>query len=183
MTVDQHRPPTTAPDAASFRSAMSRVPTSVIVVATMRNGVPIGMLVGTFTSVSLSPLLVGYLGERTSRTVPYLIGADKVSCSVLRESDVQTVDEFRKPLESRFERISWSLDEEFNVPVLAGAPLTVFGKPHGTHEAGDHIFSLIEVLGVRTNGPCRPLVFCGGRLTRMDPSHVVDSDIWQLGWH
>ncbi|MCV7100414.1 flavin reductase family protein [Mycobacterium palustre] len=183
MTVDQHRPPTTVPDPATFRIAMSRVPTSVIVVATMREGMPIGMIVGTFTSVSLSPLLVGYLGERTSRTVPYLVEADTVSCSVLRESDMQTVEEFRKPLESRFDRISWSLDEEFNVPVLAGAPLTVFGRPTAALEAGDHLFSLIEVLGVRTNGPCRPLVFCGGRLTRMDPSHVVDSDIWQLGWH
>jgi flavin reductase (DIM6/NTAB) family NADH-FMN oxidoreductase RutF len=100
----------------------------------------------------------------------------------LRESDLQIVEEFRKPLESRFDFLNWKCDHEFNAPVLAGAPLTVFGKPYGTREAGDHVLSLIEVLGVRTNGPCRPLVFCGGRLTRMDPSHVVDSDIWQLGW-
>jgi hypothetical protein len=22
-----------------------------------------------------------------------------------------------------------------------------------------------------------------GHLTRMDPGHMVDNDIWQLGWH
>lgn len=183
MTVHEQRPQSATVDTRSFRTAMSRVPTSVAVVSTMRDGVPIGMLVGTFTSVSLSPALVGYLGERTSRTVPYLLEAETLSCSVLRESDVQTVDEFRKPLDKRFQNLNWECDEEFNVPVLAGAPLTVFGRPYATSDAGDHVFSMIEVAGVRTSGPCRPLVFCGGRLTRMDPGHVVDSDIWQLGWH
>ncbi|MFB1298572.1 flavin reductase family protein [Mycobacterium sp. pW049] len=182
MTVGPRPADATVPDHLSFRTAMSRVPTSVIVIATIHDGEPIGMLVGTFTSVSLSPMLVGYLGERTSRTVPYLLDADRVSCSVLRETDLATVEEFRKPMASRFERLNWTIDDEFEVPLLAGAPLTVVGKPHSVCDAGDHIFSLIEVLAVRTNGPSRPLVFCGGRLTRMDPSHVVDSDIWQLGW-
>jgi 3-hydroxy-9,10-secoandrosta-1,3,5(10)-triene-9,17-dione monooxygenase reductase component len=172
-----------APDAVAFRQALSRVPTSVVAVCTMHEGRAAGMLVGTFTSVSLKPLLVGYLGDRGSSTLPMLLRADIVSFSVLRETDLHTVTAFRRPREHRFEDVAWELDRQFGSPVLTGAPLVVFGRPWAESEAGDHLFVLAEVLGIRTNGPARPLVFCGGRLSRMDPGQMVDSDIWQLGWH
>jgi len=44
---------------------MSRVPTSVVVVG----DTTVGMVVGTFTSISLAPLLVGYLGELLAATL------------------------------------------------------------------------------------------------------------------
>jgi 3-hydroxy-9,10-secoandrosta-1,3,5(10)-triene-9,17-dione monooxygenase reductase component len=175
-------PSVIAPDRKTFRRALSRVPTSVVVVATMREDRPIGMVVGTFTSVSLEPSLVGYLGARDSGTVPLLQAAEQVSCSVLHESDLDIVQAFARPLESRFDGVTWELDPEFRVPVLTRAPLTVFGRPVGSTEAGDHQFVLLDVLGLRTTGPARPLVFCAGRMTRMDPGHLVDTDIWQLGW-
>ncbi|HRW20108.1 MAG TPA: flavin reductase, partial [Dermatophilaceae bacterium] len=64
--------PTT--DSGDYRALMARVPTSVVVVATMVEGAPIGMLVGTFTSVSLQPKLVGFLADLGSRTVHQLLG-------------------------------------------------------------------------------------------------------------
>jgi 3-hydroxy-9,10-secoandrosta-1,3,5(10)-triene-9,17-dione monooxygenase reductase component len=172
-----------APDAVTFRQALSRVPTSVVAVSAMHEGRAVGMLVGTFTSVSLEPLLVGFLGDRGSSTLPTLLRAGTVAFSVLRETDLRTVEAFRRPSQARFEGVSWELDRQFGSPVLTGAPLVVFGRPWAETDAGDHIFVLVEVLGVRTSGPARPLVFCGRRLTRMDPGHMVDNDIWQLGWH
>ena len=176
-------PPGAAPDPVTFRRALSRVPTSVVVVSTMHDGLPVGMIVGTFTSVSLKPLLVGYLGDRGSSTLPALLRAETISFSVLRETDLRTVTAFRRPREARFQDVSWERDRQFGSPVLTGAPLVVFGRPWAQTDAGDHVFVVAEVLAVRTNGPARPLVFCGGRLTRMDPGHMVDNDIWQLGWH
>lgn len=175
-------PNVTGPDQKAFRGALSRVPTSVVVVATILDDEPIGMMVGSFTSVSLSPMLVGYLGENRSRTVPLLLETERVSCSVLHESDLDVVNAFKRPLEDRFDGVAWELDSEFKVPVIPHAPLTVFGRPTGSSPAGDHLFALIEVLGLRTRGPARPLVFCGGRLTRMDAGHLMDNDVWQLGW-
>jgi 3-hydroxy-9,10-secoandrosta-1,3,5(10)-triene-9,17-dione monooxygenase reductase component len=177
-----HAPSITAPDKKTFRHALSRVPTSVVLVATMLDGQPVGMVVGTFTSVSLEPLLVGYLGAHTSRTLPVLLAAEQVSCSVLHQTQLDVVTALQRPSESRFDGLAWESDSQFGVPVLTSAPLTVFGRPAGTAEAGDHLLALINVTGLRTTGPARPLVFCGGRLSRMDPGHMVDSDIWQLGW-
>ena len=161
---------------------MSRVPASVVVVATMDNGLPVGMVVGTFTSVSLSPLLVGFLAERGSSTLPRLLSADAVSCNVLHDSQLDIVDAFRRSIDERFEGLDWHIDPAFQVPILGGATLVVFGKPTRTTDAGDHVFVMIDVDGIQATGPARPLVFCGGRLTRMDPGRLVDGDIWQLGW-
>ena len=67
-----------APDRDLFRTAMSRMPSSVVIVATMHDGEPVGMAVGTFTAVSHDPMLVGYIGESGSRTVSILLAADRV---------------------------------------------------------------------------------------------------------
>jgi flavin reductase (DIM6/NTAB) family NADH-FMN oxidoreductase RutF len=161
---------------------MSRVPASVVVIATMDNDVPVGMVVGTFTSVSLSPLLVGFLGERRSSTLPRLLNADAVSCNVLHDAQLHIVDAFRRSIDERFDGLDWHIDQRFQVPVLVGATLVVFGKPTSTTDAGDHVFAMIDVNGLQATGPARPLVFCGGRLTRMDPGRLVDGDMWQLGY-
>ncbi|WP_416972151.1 flavin reductase family protein [Streptomyces sp. 4F14] len=177
-----HSPSVVAPDQKAFRRALSRLPTSVVVVTAMHADRPIGMVVGTFTSVSLEPPLVGYLGALGSSTASLLRAADQVSCSVLHESDLDVVKAFARPPASRFDGVAWELDTEFQVPVLTRAPLTVFARPVGATDAGDHVFVVHDVLALRTAGPARPLVFCGGRLSRMDPGHIVDSDFWQLGW-
>jgi Flavin reductase like domain len=46
--------------AEAFRCVLGKVPTSVAVIATLRDGSPVGVTVGSFTSVSLSPPLVGF---------------------------------------------------------------------------------------------------------------------------
>jgi 3-hydroxy-9,10-secoandrosta-1,3,5(10)-triene-9,17-dione monooxygenase reductase component len=183
MTTDAPLPSLAVldPDPPAFRAAMSRVPTSVVVVAAIVGDTPVGMAVGTFTSISLAPLLVGYLGERSSVTSTRLLDAKTVSCSVLHESQLDLVEAFRREPDERFEGLDWKVHEQFAAPVLTGAPLVVFGEPAGTADAGDRVLALIRVRGLQTSGPARPLVFCEGRLARMDPAHLVDSDIWQLG--
>ena len=58
-------------EAADFRKVMGSYPTGVCAItATGANGAPIGMVVGTFTSVSLDPPLVHLAADRTGR--PFL---------------------------------------------------------------------------------------------------------------
>jgi 3-hydroxy-9,10-secoandrosta-1,3,5(10)-triene-9,17-dione monooxygenase reductase component len=161
---------------------MARVPTNVVAVSTLEGDDPVGMLVGTFTAVSLDPLLVGFLGERASSTLPRLLSADRLSFCLVHESQLPVIDAFARPIESRFDALEWEIDRQFRVPVLIRAPLVVFGHPASTIDAGDHLFVTVDVLGTRSTGTPRPLVLCGGRVTCMDPGHLIDSDIWQLSW-
>jgi flavin reductase (DIM6/NTAB) family NADH-FMN oxidoreductase RutF len=54
-------------EAATFRQVLGNYPTGVAAITAMTaDGVPVGMVVGTFTSVSLDPPLVGFLPDKKS---------------------------------------------------------------------------------------------------------------------
>jgi 3-hydroxy-9,10-secoandrosta-1,3,5(10)-triene-9,17-dione monooxygenase reductase component len=176
-----NRPSAIVLDASTVRDAMARLPMCAVVVATMDGQRPVGMVVGTFTSVSLAPLLVGFLADRGSATLVSLLDADRISCTLLDESHLDVVDQFRRPAESRFEGLSWSVDTQHGAPVFIGTPLVVFARPSAQVDAGDRILALFEVIDIRAAGPTRPLVFCAGRMTRLEPGQLVGGDVWQLG--
>src|SRR3712207_9085160 len=63
--------PTTLIAPETFRRVLGQFPTGVAVVTAMgRDGKPVGMAVGFFTSVSLEPPLAGFFPAVTSKTWP-----------------------------------------------------------------------------------------------------------------
>lgn len=161
----------TVPDVSPtrFRSAMRHLPTSVVIAAGMSGDRPIGMLIGSFTSVSLSPLLVGFLGDRASKTLAHLLELDLWTFSVLADDDTITPPAFCGPLDERFTRVKWSTSP-LGTPVIDDAVLALHCRRHATVEAGDHDLVLAEVLDVTDPHPLRrPLVFAEGRMTGLAP--------------
>ncbi|WP_416235157.1 flavin reductase family protein [Nitrospirillum sp. BR 11163] len=56
-------------DSATFRTVLGHYPTGVCVItSTEPDGRPVGMSVGSFTSVSLDPPLVAFFPDRRSST-------------------------------------------------------------------------------------------------------------------
>ncbi|MFJ6673198.1 flavin reductase family protein [Actinosynnema sp. NPDC091369] len=152
-----------------FRSAMRHLPTSVVIAAGMAGDRPIGMLLGSFTSVSLEPLLVGFLGDHGSRTLRHLLDLDLWTFSVLADDDTTTPGAFRGPLHDRFTGVRWSTSP-LGTPVIDDSVLAVHARRHSTVRAGDHDLVLAEVLDVTDPHPSRrPLVFAEGRMTRLAP--------------
>ena len=179
-------PALTSPESTAtsnqFRAAMRRLPTSVVVVSGMENGNPIGMVVGTFTSVSMEPLLVGFLGDEKSSTLKHILELEHLSFNVLDQDDELTANEFRKPLDQRFAALSWEPGHH-GAPVLLDSVMTFHTRRHSTTPAGDHTFLLAEVLDVEQRHPTRrPLVYVEGWMTRLDPWHKVSPHLWQMGW-
>ncbi|MFF9803100.1 flavin reductase family protein, partial [Streptomyces rochei] len=82
LTAQQGTP--AADDAADYRHALGHVPTSVAVVtASARSGLPVGMTVGSFTSVSLDPPLIAFFVDRSSKTWPRLYEASRFGVNIL----------------------------------------------------------------------------------------------------
>ncbi|MFF0223287.1 flavin reductase family protein [Streptomyces sp. NPDC004629] len=178
------RPPMTGTSLgpSAFRAATRRLPTTVVVAGGLRDGSPVGMLVGTFTSVSLDPLLVGFLGDRGSSTLPLLLELEHMSFSVLDQDDIEAANRFRKPLDERFADLAWSVSAH-GTPVIETAVMTFHTTVHSVIPAGDHQLVLGEVIAIEQRHPARrPLVFAEGRMTRLDPMHVVGAYVWELGW-
>ena len=58
-------------EAATFRQVLGYYPTGVSAITAMSGeGAPLGLIVGTFSSVSLDPALVGFLPDKSSSTWP-----------------------------------------------------------------------------------------------------------------
>ena len=75
-------------DNDQFRAVLGNYPTGVAVVTGLdASGEPLGMVVGTFTSVSLNPPLVAFLPMKTSRTFNVLRESSERFCIIMLAGD------------------------------------------------------------------------------------------------
>lgn len=107
-----------------YRIAMSSVPTSVVIAAAMVGQQPVGMVVGTFLSMSLDPPLVGFFGDHRSSTLKPLLDGPVLSFSLLRQEDLSVCDSFRRPLQERFNGLDWTVSA-LGAPRLERALTTI----------------------------------------------------------
>jgi flavin reductase (DIM6/NTAB) family NADH-FMN oxidoreductase RutF len=181
MDLGMQSTPALAPvTAARLRQSMRRVPTSVAVVAALIEGEPVGMLIGSFTSMSLDPPLVGFFADRSSGTVPHLLRSASLAFSVLPQEARVVCDAFRLPRHERFAGIAWRLTERGN-PVIDRAAMTVEGPIDSTVPVGDHDLVVVRVESIGHEDR-RPLIFHDRRLGRLDPAHAGATHLTDLDW-
>ena len=78
-------------DPAVFRQVLASYPTGVCVITALDEGNrPAGMVVGSFTSVSLNPPLVGFFPDKSSSSWPLIEKAGHFAVNVMG-SDQQEV--------------------------------------------------------------------------------------------
>ena len=76
---------TTTLDGQEFRRILGHYPTGVCAITALAPSGPVGMVVGSFTSVSLDPALVAFLPDRKSNTWPKIQAAGHFCVNILAE--------------------------------------------------------------------------------------------------
>jgi flavin reductase (DIM6/NTAB) family NADH-FMN oxidoreductase RutF/DNA-binding IclR family transcriptional regulator len=95
-------------DRRELRNVLGQYPTGVtLITATPPGGDPVGMVVGTFTSVSLDPPLVGFLPDRSSSSWPRIEASGSFTANVLTSSQEDVVRAFTQKQDDRFTRFEW----------------------------------------------------------------------------
>ena len=124
---------------ASLRTVMSCFPTGVTVVATCDpDGLPLGLTVNSFTSVSLEPPLVLVCIRQEANTHDPLLEADGFAVNILSAHQAEIAERFaRRPSEGRFEGVAWSPSPSGS-PVLSGVAAWLDCSIHEVVLAGDH---------------------------------------------
>lgn len=152
-------------DATAFRRVLGHVPTSVVVVAGTDGGEPLGLAVGSFTSVSLDPPLVGFFVGRTSSTWSRIEGSGAFCVNVLREDQDTLCRTFATPGADRFAEVPWRAAAT-GAPALEGALAWIDCTVESVAEAGDHSLVLGRVVELDAASGT-PLVFFRGSYAKL----------------
>ena len=164
-------------DPALFRETLGHYPTGVVVVtATDDTGSPAGMVVGSFTSVSLDPPLVAYLPSRTSGSYARLRTSRHFCVNVLAADQQDLCGRFASRADDKFAGVEWT-PAAHGSPILADAVGWIECEVTEELDGGDHVIVVGRVLGLAVQRPTLPLLFFQGGYGRFAlPSPVASSD-------
>jgi flavin reductase (DIM6/NTAB) family NADH-FMN oxidoreductase RutF/DNA-binding IclR family transcriptional regulator len=149
-------------DPATFREVLGNYPTGVAVVTAITAGeVPVAMVVGTFSSVSLDPPLVSFMPRRESGTFARLQAADHFTVSLLAHDQVDVSNEIARSTADVFSTRNWTVSDSGN-PVVGGALASIDCRFEDILDAGDHFIVLGAVTSLTVHRREAPLVFFQG---------------------
>jgi flavin reductase (DIM6/NTAB) family NADH-FMN oxidoreductase RutF len=153
----------TAIDQADFRKVLGSYPTGVCVITAMGpDDRPTGMVVGTFTSVSLDPPLVGFFPDRKSTSWPQIEAAGHFCVNVMGSDQTEVCRAVGAKGEQKFVGVEFTISEH-NLPVIANAIACIECRLYSVTEAGDHWFVMGEVLRMESARDDDPMLFHRGR--------------------
>lgn len=149
-------------EASTFRRVLGYYPTGVCAVTAIDStGQPWGMVVGSFTSVSLDPPLVGFFPDKKSSSWPEIERSGKFCINVLASDQMDLCQRLSARGVSKFAGIDFTLSGNGS-PVLPGILAWIDCALHAVHEAGDHYGVYGRVLELEACREARPLLFhCG----------------------
>ncbi|MFT4656042.1 MAG: 3-hydroxy-9,10-secoandrosta-1,3,5(10)-triene-9,17-dione monooxygenase reductase component [Candidatus Aldehydirespiratoraceae bacterium] len=158
-------------DPGHFRGVMGHFPTGVTVVSGMdANGTPHGFTIGSFTSVSLDPPMVGFLPQIGSLTWGAIAESGSFCVNVLSDQQSDLCWNFAKSDTdaTRFDGVDWHAGPSGS-PILDRAVAWIDCTVEHVYDMGDHHFVLGNVVGLDADvdhdgQPPVPLLFFKGTL-------------------
>jgi flavin reductase (DIM6/NTAB) family NADH-FMN oxidoreductase RutF len=152
-----------------FRAALGQWPSGVSVVTSRAGGVPVGMTVSAFFSVSVTPPLVAVCLDKESATLEAISINRRFAVNVLSAEQSALSDRFAlAPELTRFDAVTLLDTPGATSPLLAGAIVNLDCEVDATHGAGDHVLCVGRVLLALAHGG-EPLLFHASRYYRLAP--------------
>lgn len=150
-------------DPAVFRRVLGTYPTGVCVITALsEDGKPLGLVVGSFTSVSMNPPLVGFFPDKSSTTWPLIEKAGHFAVNVMAADQKEVTRAVAAKGEARFMGVEYVISAH-DLPIIANSIAAIECRLYSATEAGDHWFVLGEVLRMETVREDDPMLFHRGR--------------------
>jgi flavin reductase (DIM6/NTAB) family NADH-FMN oxidoreductase RutF len=155
-----------AADGARFRQVLGHFPTGVTVVTAGTEGGPVGLCVGSFTSVSLHPPLVAFCAGYSSTSYPLIEAAGHFCVNILAEDQEEIARVFADKGDDKFSGIGWRPSVVTRAPVINDVLAWIDCEIDAIHEAGDHWIVVGRVLDLEIGHEGGPLLFFRGGFGR-----------------
>jgi flavin reductase (DIM6/NTAB) family NADH-FMN oxidoreductase RutF len=156
-----------------FRRVLGQYPTGVsVITGVAADGVPTGLVVGSFTSVSLDPPLIAFFPDKGSSSWPKIRPTGCFCVNVLAHDQQPLCRQFAAKGEEKFAGVSWR-SAGSGAPILAGVVAWIDCELQATHDAGDHDIVVGRVLALDVEQEADPLLFFQGGYGRFRPLSLV----------
>jgi len=150
-------------DPRAFRNCLSRFATGITVVTCMdEDGIPHGMTVNSFNSVSLDPPLILFSLARDARSLGRFENAKSYAVNVLTADQMDISQKFSKVGEEKWQDTDWTVGE-CGAPLLDGCMATFECRPENTFDGGDHVIFIGRVEECEQREDVSPLLYFAGR--------------------
>jgi 3-hydroxy-9,10-secoandrosta-1,3,5(10)-triene-9,17-dione monooxygenase reductase component len=148
-------------DSAQFRQVLGHFPTGVTVITADGVDGPVGLAVGSFSSVSLDPPLVGFFPDKGSSSWPKIEVTGSFCVNILAAEQEDVCRRFAMKGDDKFAGLGWTAAGS-GAPRIHDVLAWIDCDIHSVTDAGDHFFVLgaVRDLGVADEGG--PLVFFRG---------------------
>ena len=149
---------TTSASADALRAALSEFATGVtIVTTTQADGTPVGLTVNSFNAVSLTPPLVLWSLDKSSRTIDAFTANDCFAVHILAADQEALAMRFASREQDRFAGLD-TIAGMGGAPLIPGALACLQCRVHQQIEAGDHIIFIgwVSTVTTATNATTQP---------------------------
>jgi flavin reductase (DIM6/NTAB) family NADH-FMN oxidoreductase RutF len=156
-------------DPRRFREVLGQYPTGVCVVTAARSDGPdAGFVVGSFTSVSLDPPLIGFFPDRSSTSWPKIREAGAFCVNILGEHQEDVCRRFASQAEDKFGGRPCRRTAH-GAPIVDGVVAWLDCALESVTDAGDHFAVLARVREMDIASEALPLLFFQGGYGRFSP--------------
>lgn len=154
-------------DAASFKRALGQFASGIAIVTSRdAEGLPVGLTVSAFSSVSLDPPLVLVCIDLRSGANHGIRENGHFAVSILSEQQEEWSRRFAQPGPEKFQGAGFALSTR-GLLLVPGALVHMECAVRAAHLAGDHTVYVGEILELQA-APGRPLVYHAGHYRRLD---------------
>jgi flavin reductase (DIM6/NTAB) family NADH-FMN oxidoreductase RutF len=149
-------------DSRTFRKALGCFPTGVTVVTTLAaDGSPVGVTIGSFTSLSLDPPLVLFCLDNKSDQIESFRRSGNFVVNVLSQGQRELSILFSTKMQNKFAGVNFDCGVG-GLPVLPGCLANIECSMVQIHDGGDHQIFIGRVEHLCCSETGDPLVFFRG---------------------
>jgi flavin reductase (DIM6/NTAB) family NADH-FMN oxidoreductase RutF len=168
-------------DPAVFREAMACFATGVTVITTVHDGQRLGITANAVASVSLDPVLLLVCVDNRLWTRTALQESRRFVVNVLQEGQEELARRFASKIEDKFSGVG--LDEDHDLPVIAGSLAHFVCDVHEVFPGGDHSIFTGQVIDCKANRHARPLLYYRSSFGSLEPDVELLAYSSGLGIH
>jgi flavin reductase (DIM6/NTAB) family NADH-FMN oxidoreductase RutF/DNA-binding IclR family transcriptional regulator len=160
-----------------YRRVLGQYPTGVCVIAADGpEAGPCGMVVGSFTSVSLDPPLIAFYPAKSSTSWPKIETAGAFCVNILGADQEEVCRTFSAKAGDKFAKVPFHRAPRTRSPIIDGVVAWIDCDIEAVQDAGDHVLVLGRVRGLDLERPGLPLLFFQGGYGRFSPHSLAASD-------